>query len=97
MIMLIVVEVDNGDTHSDVDDSLAPTISDLLRLRRSDSPDFDDAEDLDITKHKYPFVDDDDKTVPNKYNIIVKLPKDSPSGFYRLEWLPPRPFAQRIA
>ena len=26
------------------------------------------------------------KPVQNKYNIVLKLPKDAASGFYRLEW-----------
>ena len=83
--MLIVAEVKNGDQKACVND-FSPTISDLLRLRRSASPNFDDAEDLDIVKCKNPFVGDDGNPVPNKYNILLKLPKDASSGFYRLEW-----------
>ena len=83
--MLIVAEVKNGDQKACVND-FSPTISDLLRLRRSDTPDFTEAEDLDIVKYKNPFADDEGNVVENKYNIIFKLPKDATSGFYRLEW-----------
>ena len=83
--ILIVAEVENGDVHSSANES-SPTISDLLRLERSETPDFEEFEDLDITKYKLPFVGDDGEVVPGKYNILLKLPEDEQSGFYRLEW-----------
>jgi len=82
--ILLVVEVKDGDKKV-VDNKASPTVSDLLRLRHSATPNFDDAEDLDITKCKHPFAENDE-VVPGKYNIVIKLPKDASSGFYRLEW-----------
>ena len=55
-------------------------------LRRSVTPDFADAEDIDKTKYKLPYADDDGEAVPGKYNIVLKLPEGATSGFYRLEW-----------
>ena len=65
-----------------------PTISDLVRLRRSNTLPFgDDAEDFDISRAKMPFVaEGEGEPTPNTYSIVMPLPRDASSGFYRLEW-----------
>ena len=86
-VLHMVIEVENGEERSS-DSPTSPTISDLVRLRRSSTLPFgDDAEDFDISRAKMPFVEEGaEEPTPNKYNIDLKLPNDASSGFYRLEW-----------
>ena len=69
-------------------------VSDFLRLRQSPDPTFpaDKSTDVNVASCKQPYEDEEtEEEVPNKYDIILDLPKDdkgniAPSGFYRLEW-----------
>ena len=69
-------------------------VSDFLRLRGCSDLSFDAEKsmEIDVSKVKLPYTDEEtEEQVPNKYNLILDIPRGSeggfsPSGFYKLEW-----------
>ena len=69
-------------------------VSDFLRLRQSSDLTFpaDKSTDVNVASCKKPYEDEEtEEEVPDKYNIILDLPRDdegniAPSGFYKLDW-----------
>lgn len=60
--------------------------------RRRNGRGADKSTDVNVANSKQPYEDEEtEEEVPEKYNIILDLPKDdkgniAPRGFYKLDW-----------